>query len=67
MQKDFTQLFLLLMVLKLIFYLAYNTIFILIDTPGATANVVYFFSLYILLTLMESIFLFREINAGTTS
>lgn len=59
----FTQLYLLLMVVKLIAYMGYNLFIVLEDKRGANYNVVFFLIVYLVFTLLEIVFLYRQINS----
>jgi len=59
---DFVPLFLLIMVVKLLFYMIYNLVMILGDPISAPANVVFFFSVYISFTIVETVLIFVRIN-----
>jgi hypothetical protein len=58
---QFTQLYLLLMVVKLIAYLGYNILMVLDDRKGAAANVLFFLLLYFMFTAIEVAFLYRVV------
>ena len=63
----FIQLYLFLMVVKLIAYLGYNIFMVLKDKPSAVSNVVFFLLVYFVFTLIEIIFLYRQVNAQKPS
>jgi hypothetical protein len=58
----FVQLYLLLMVIKLIVYLAYNVFMVLKDKQGAGTNVVFFLITYFVFTVLEIVFLHHHVN-----
>jgi len=58
----FVQFYLLTMGVKLIAYGAYNFVVIMQDKKGATQNVVWFITLYIIFTVLEVGFLHRKIT-----
>ncbi len=60
--SHFTQFYLLLMVVKLIAYLAYNLVIVLEDRTGAVANVLSFLALYLVYTAIEIAFLYRLVS-----
>lgn len=60
--SQFTQFYLLLMMVKLVAYLAYNLVIVLQDRAGAVANVLAFLALYLLYTATEIAFLYRLVN-----
>jgi hypothetical protein len=60
--NDFVPFFLLIMVVKLLFYMIYNLVMILSDPISAPANVVFFFALYISFTLVETVLIFLRIS-----
>lgn len=62
---QFTQFYLLLMVVKLAAYLGYNILMVLEDRKGAMANVVFFLILYFVFTIIEIAFLYRIVTAKT--
>lgn len=59
--QEFVQFFLLIMVVKLLIYMIYNLVMILNEPREALANVIFFFSLYISFTLVETLFMFNKI------
>jgi hypothetical protein len=65
--SHFTQMFLLLMMVKLIAYLGYNILMVLEDRKGATANVLFFLILYFVFTGIEIVFLYRLVTAKPPS
>lgn len=58
----FVQLYLLTMAVKLLAYGAYNFFVILEDKAGASFNVAWFMTLYIIFTALEIAFLYRKIS-----
>jgi hypothetical protein len=58
----FVQLYLLLMVVKLIAFLGYNVFMVLKDKPGAAANVIFFLIGYLIFTALEIVFLYQHVN-----
>jgi hypothetical protein len=64
---QFTQLYLLMMVVKLVAYMGYNILMVLEDRKGATANVLFFLLLYFLFTALEIVFLYRLVTAKPPS
>jgi hypothetical protein len=61
----FVQLYLLLMVVKLIAYLGYNVFMVLKNKPGAMPNVLFFLAGYFAFTLLEIVFLYQHVNTKT--
>jgi hypothetical protein len=61
--SQFVLLYLLLMVVKILAYLAYVLFIVLKDQPGATPNVVFFLVVYFVFTTLEITFLYRHLNA----
>ncbi len=60
----FVQLYLLSMAVKIVAYASFNFIMVLIDKPGANANVVFFLFAYSIFTLIEIAFLYRRFAAS---
>ena len=60
--SQFTQFYLLLMMVKLVAYLAYNLVIVLQDRAGAVANVLTFLALYLVYTATEIAFLYRLVS-----
>lgn len=60
--SQFTQFYLLLMMVKLVAYLAYNLVVVLQDRAGAVANVLTFLLLYLIYTVTEIAFLYRLVS-----
>lgn len=58
----FVQLYLFMMAVKLMGYGGYAFFMITSDRVGATANVVFFMSLYFIFTILEILFLYNKIN-----
>jgi hypothetical protein len=58
----FVQLYLLLMVVKLMAFLGYNVFMVLKDKPGAAANVIFFLIGYFIFTTLEIVFLYQHIT-----
>jgi hypothetical protein len=56
----FIQLYLLLMVVKIVAALGYSTLMVLKDKPGAKINVVFFLLIYVGFTALEVVFLYRQ-------
>jgi hypothetical protein len=63
----FTQMYLLLMVVKLIAYLGYNILMVLEDRKHAAANVLFFLLLYFIFTAIEVAFLYRLVSVKPPS
>ncbi|HYF68060.1 MAG TPA: hypothetical protein VD884_07985 [Ohtaekwangia sp.] len=61
-QTTFTNFYLFTLVLKLLAYVVYCLIMIVMDPPGATANVVLFMIIYLVYTIIEIIFLYPRIT-----
>jgi hypothetical protein len=61
----FIQLYLLLMVVKIIAYLGYNVLMVLKDRQGAAVNVIFFMVGYFIFTTVEIFFLYRHVNTGS--
>jgi hypothetical protein len=63
-QKDhFIQFYLLLTVVKLIAFLAYNVVILIKDNSQAFVNVTVFLICYLAFTALEIVFLYRHINS----
>jgi hypothetical protein len=60
--SQFTKFYLLLMMVKLVAYLAYNLVIVLQDSAGAVGNVLAFLLLYLIYTATEIAFLYRLVN-----
>lgn len=60
--SQFTQFYLLLMMIKLVAYLAYNVVIVLDDRAGAVQNVVTFLVIYLVYTVVEIVFLYRLVT-----
>lgn len=60
---NFAQLFLLSLVMKLMLYLGYAFVMIIMDPTHAPANVLFFFSIYVPFTLVETVTVYRKISA----
>lgn len=58
----FVQIYLLLMVLKVICYLTYNVFMVMKDRAGSGSNVMFFLVAYMAFTALEIVFLYRKIN-----
>jgi hypothetical protein len=63
--SEFVQLYLLLMVVKLIAFLGYNIFMVLKAKEEAKYNVLFFLAAYFAFTFMEIVFLHRHINSKT--
>jgi hypothetical protein len=61
---QFIQLYLFLMVIKLMAFLGYNLFMIIQDRPAAGANVIFFLVAYFIFTFLEIVFLYRQIDTG---
>lgn len=60
----FVQLYLLTMAVKLLAYGAYNLVMILKDKAGASVNVVFFMTSYVIFTVLEITFLYKKITGS---
>jgi hypothetical protein len=60
---NFTQFYLLLTVVKLIAFLAYNVVVVIKAKSQAFPNVIFFLIAYLAFTALEIIFLYRHINS----
>jgi hypothetical protein len=63
----FVQLYLLMMVVKILAFGAYAFFIVLKDRPGATYNIVFFMICYFIFTALEIVFLFRKTNRDHTA
>jgi hypothetical protein len=61
-QQEFVQLYLLTMVIKLIAYIIYNIIVVVLDKEGAFRNVAFFMFTYFLFTALEVGFLYWKVS-----
>jgi hypothetical protein len=61
--NNFTQFYLLLTVVKLIAFLAYNLVVVIKVKSQAFPNVIFFLIIYLVFTALEIIFLYRHINS----
>jgi hypothetical protein len=59
----FVQLYLLTLVIKLIAYAAYNIIVVVYDRPNAAANVAAFMLIYLILTTIELVLLYKKVDS----
>ena len=64
--SDFVQLYLMLMVIKLIAFLGYNVFMVMKDKGEAKYNVLFFLIAYFAFTFLEIVFLHRQINSKNT-
>lgn len=62
----FVQLYLIMMTIKLVAYLAYCWVIVTQDKAGAAANVVFFMIVYFAFTALEIGFLFHKISTKNT-
>ncbi len=60
--ETFVQLYLFMMVVKILAFGAYAFFIVLKDRPGATYNIVFFLICYFIFTALEIAFLFRKTN-----
>jgi len=65
--ETFVQLYLFMMVLKMIAFGGYAFIVVLKDRAGATSNIVFFLILYFIFTALEIAFLFQKTKEDHTS
>jgi hypothetical protein len=65
--ETFVQLYLLMMVVKILAFGAYAFFIVLKDRAGATYNIVFFMICYFIFTALEIAFLFRKTNRDHTA
>jgi ABC-type multidrug transport system permease subunit len=65
--EDFIGAFLLTLVLRFLLFAGLMFVIILMNKPGATANALFFMTTYVILTVVEVVFLYQKVTSAKTS